>query len=381
MTIYICPNMWYIISNNTFTIKIESMVKKGRFLIMEKINHNEYINTPYPIANTEGLYRVLVPTGGALKNGFESYFDYLTEKGQPIPEDLLNFLGNRYGKAKSNTGSAETQTYEYGYRIYRKPEGMDEKAFTKAVKSELSKPGDVIKAQAPSLYAVCEDIFDPTMGNFVSADENGFLLVSKIGSQLKNYKTVCGNVLINGRKYDESLAELGLSIDSMQVIDLSSTGIAYPADENGYYPVDMFYRKGSDPRVRGIHKNWISPTGEFVCQDATGEIKNITEESETINRYVPSNTLYTAPYVINIPNKAPVLLPTASQVLDRFPILADDALRRASDQDLATLDRKTEQLGYLFDTKQLTESQYRKGLTVINRMYDKVSECQNNMER
>ena len=348
---------------------------------MEKINHNEYINTPYPIANTEGLYRVLVPTGGALKNGFESYFDYLTEKGQPIPEDLLNFLGNRYGKAKSNTGSAETQTYEYGYRIYRKPEGMDEKAFTKAVKSELSKPGDVIKAQAPSLYAVCEDIFDPTMGNFVSADENGFLLVSKIGSQLKNYKTVCGNVLINGRKYDESLAELGLSIDSMQIIDLSSTGIAYPADENGYYPVDMFYRKGSDPRVRGIHKNWISPTGEFVCQDATGEIKNITEESETINRYVPSNTLYTAPYVINIPNKAPVLLPTASQVLDRFPILADDALRRASDQDLATLDRKTEQLGYLFDTKQLTESQYRKGLTVINRMYDKVSECQNNMER
>lgn len=29
MTIYICPIMWYIISNNTFTIKIESMVKKG----------------------------------------------------------------------------------------------------------------------------------------------------------------------------------------------------------------------------------------------------------------------------------------------------------------------------------------------------------------
>jgi len=341
---------------------------------MAKQNHNEYTNTPYPNANTDGLYRVLVPTGGTVKNGYESYYDYLTEKGQPIPQELLDFLGDRYGDRTSRAG-AETQTYEYAYRIYRKPAGMAEKDFVKAVKSELSKPGDIIKAQAPSPYAVCEDLFDPTKGNFVSADANGFLLVCKMGTQLHNYNVQGGNVLINGRVYDENTMDSENSVDSMQIIDLSGNGFMYPADSNGYYPVDFFYRKGSDPRVRGIHYNWVSPTGEFVCQDMAGDIFNITEDAAPISRFVPTNTLYNAPYVINIPGKRPTLIPTASEMVERFPMLSDETTRRAADIELDMLDSKTESIGCKFDDGVISEAQYQKAMTVLGRLYDKVAEC------
>ena len=341
-------------------------------------NHNEYTNTPYPIANTDGLYRVLVPTGGTLKNGYESYYDYLTSKGQAIPQELLDFLGDRYGDRTSRE-SAESQTYEYAYRIYRKPEDMSEKDFVKAVKSELSKPGEIIRAQAPSPFAVCEDLFDPTKGNFVSADENGFLLVNKMYTNMRQYNAQGGNVLINGRRLPEG-REDGETIDSMEVIDLSGNGFIRPADENGYYPVDMFYRKGSDPRVRGIHHNFISPTGEFVCQDASGELANITEESEVVTRYIPTSPLYTAPYVVTLPGKRPILLPTASQMLDRFPALADDATRRAAQTELESLDAKTEHYGYLYDEGRLTDTEYQKAMAVLGNAYDNVAGCVLNKE-
>ncbi len=336
-------------------------------------NHNEYTNTPYPIANTDGLYRVLVPTGGTLKNGYESYYDYLTSKGQAIPQELLNFLSDRHGERTSRE-SAESQTYEYAYRIYRRPEGMSEQDFVKAVKRELSKPGEYIKAQAPSPFAVCEDLFDPTKGDFVSADANGFLLVNKVNTHMKQYNTQGGNVLINGRRLPEG-REDGETIDSMEIIDLSGNGFIYPADENGYYSVDMFYRKGSDPRVRGIHHNFISPTGEFVCQDAAGELTNITEDTQVVSRYIPTSPLYSAPYVVSFSGKRPMLFPTASQMLERFPALADETTKRAAFAEQDALDEKIQHYGVLFDQGEITETEYQKALSILGGTYDKVCDC------
>ena len=336
-------------------------------------NHNEYMNIPYPIANTDGLYRVLVPTGGTLKNGYESYYDYLTSKGKAIPQELLDFLGDRHGDRTSRE-SAESQTYEYAYRIYRKPEGMSETDFAKAVKKELSKPGEIIRAQAPSPFAVCEDLFDPTKGNFVCADENGFLLVNKMYTNMRQYNTQGGNVLINGRRLPEGREE-GETLDSMEIIDLSGNGFIFPADENGYYAVDMFYRKGSDPRVRGIHHNFISPTGEFVCQDAAGELANITEESPVVSRFIPTSPLYTAPYVVTLPGKRPTLFPTASQMLDRFPALADATTKRAAFAEQDALDEKIQHYGVLFDQGEITEPEYQKALSILGGTYDKVADC------
>lgn len=340
---------------------------------MAKQNHNEYTNIPYPIANTDGLYRVLVPTGGTQKNGYESYYDYLTSKGEPIPQELVDFLSDKYAPRTSRE-FAETQTYEYAYRIYRRPEGMSEADFTKAVKKELSKPGEIIRAQAPSPFAVCEDLFDPTKGNFVTADANGFLLVNKVNTHMRQYNTQGGNVLINGRRIPEGREE-GETVDSMEVIDLSGNGFIYPADENGYYAVDMFYRKGSDPRVRGIHHNFISPTGEFVCQDATGEITNITPESDVVSRFIPTSPLYTAPYVVTLPGKRPVLLPTASQMLDRFPALADETTKRAAKGEIEALDARTEKYGMLFDEGSITETEYQKAMAILGRSFENVDNC------
>ena len=329
----------------------------------------------YPIENTDGLYRMIVPTGGTKKNGYESLYDYLTSKGKPVPQYVMDFLQDKHGLRESSE-RMESQIYEYAYRLYRQPEGMTEEEFRAAVRAELPKPGETVTVAPPSEYQLTDELFVPSKGNFVTADENGFLLVQKILQNMDQYHTQGGNVLINGRRLPKG-REDDETIDSMEIIDLSGNGFIYPADENGYYAVDMFYRKKGDPRVRDIHHNFISPTGEFVCQDATGELTNITDETAVVTRYLPTSPLYNAPYVVNVPGKKPVLLPTATEMLETFPMLSDDTIRRAASQELLSLDSKTEHYGILYDDGKLTDTEYQKAMAVIGRFYDKVAGYEN----
>lgn len=346
---------------------------------MEKKDYQERLNTPYPIANTDGLYRVLVATGYSTKNGMESYYDYLTEKNEAVPEDLKRFLVNRYG-VRGDMRTQETQQNEYAYRIYRKPKDMDENTFAKEVRRE-HKVGEPLNPYNPSKFAVCDDLFVATKGDFVKADENGFLLLCKLGSHLENYKGDFGNVLINGREYNDDMELEGSAVDSFSVIDMGNKGIIYPADKNGYYPVDIFYRKGSDPRVRDIQYNFLTPTGEFACQNGLGDPINITNDSDVINRYAPTNLIYTSPYVIKRPNMKPELFPNATLALEAYPILADDNLLKASKVDIQTLDRMVENLGIRYDNGELTNAQYEKGMLVLDRTYESTMQALNQMER
>lgn len=346
---------------------------------MEKKDYQERLNTPYPIAGTDGLYRVLVATGYATKNGIESFYDYLTEKNETVPNNLKEFLINRYG-ARGDVRTQETQQNEYAYRIYGKPQNMDENTFIKEVRRE-HKVGEPLNPYRPSKFAICDDLFVATKGNFVKADENGFLLLCKLGSNLENYKADFGNVLINGRRYNEDMELEGSAVDSFSVIDLGNKGLIYPADKNGYYPVDIFYRKGSDPRVRDIHYNFITPTGEFACQNGLGDPINITNDTDMLNRYAPTNLIYTSPYVIKRPGKRPEIFPNATLLLELYPMLADGNLTKASRVDLQTINRLIENLGIRYDNGELLGEQYEKGILVLDRIYDNTMQAQTQMER
>ncbi len=347
---------------------------------MEKKDYQERLFTPYPIANTEGLYRVLVPTGQATTDGISSYYNYLTEKNENIPEDIKDFLASRYGNRNNGRGQ-ETQQNEYAYRIYRKPKDMNENTFLKEVRRE-HKVGEPLNPYNPSKFAVCDDLFVATKGDFVKADMNGNLLLCKLGSKLENYKGDFGNVLINGREYNEDMELEGSAVDSFSVIDMGNKGLIYPADKNGYYPVDIFYRKGSDPRVRDIQYNFITPTGEYACQNGLGDAINITNDTDVLNRYTPTNLIYTSPYVIKRPNMKPEIFPNATMLLEAYPMFEGDInMTKASGTDIQTLDRMTESLGIRYDNGELTSAQYEKGMLVLDRISDNTMQAKSQMER
>ncbi len=323
---------------------------------------------PYPIAGSDRLYRVYVPTGEAVENMVVAYAKQKHHKGEEVSSDIMTHLRDTYGmnpdEAKNERYRPQSSVHKYGITIVRRPEDMTEEDFAKAIHSELSPRIGVYYKEIPnSAYAVSTDLFDPTIGDYSRVDANGNLLCATVGSKLEGD---CGNVLINGRDlssdYEETLSEERLP-NRKQVIHLGANGVIFPADENGYYAT--WIAKRDKPMLAvptSIQYNFIDPFGRFINVDRRNNPINITEDSELITEYDPSTVYLPNPIVVKIPNRAPVLCPSMAAFALRFPSLIDqvpqiDVENLESFRD-DIIDRSMEIAGQDYDSGLLNEKDY-----------------------
>ena len=321
---------------------------------------------PHYIKGSKGLYYFQIQVGVA-KNGYDNIINYLTKKSYQTQGLLDEF----------KLGENPRNRKEHAYVIYRKEDdNQSYEDFVKDIESgRIQKIGDML--------------FSAVNQNEMKVDSNGNILLKSYGADLENIMITCGDILLDS--------------EGNCLRNTRGNSCLREANQFGYYPEDIFIseldKETGITNVVGLTYNFIDPeTGKRISNTNYSRPTHLDENQEYIfpieRTYFSTNDgtqfrskdIYSRGYIYGNRDKVE-FFPSALDLIkesrartaegkepidiDETPYLEEIARRPGQIETTITT------LGKRLDSGKLSQSEYEKLITRLDREITKLEEFQN----